>query len=138
MPCDFWLPLTCLTANVRALPRAQTSGVVPIPPPTSCCGKRSGRTGAGRCLPGFPLLAHTWGCFETHLQSCPLPFPFQLAALAMKPPHLTGSMQAFNGSLLKQMFCASSVLASELAPGYLQRLTYLGVCRETLQESLLQ
>lgn len=102
---------------------------------------------AGRGLEGleqedvcqaFPLLAHTWGCFETHLQSCPLPFPFQLAALAMKPPHLTGSMQAFNGSLLKQMFCASSVLASELAPGYLQRLTYLGVCRETLQESLLQ
>jgi len=66
----------------------------------------------------------------------PCPVLFQLAAVAIKPPYLTGSTRAFNGSLLKRIFGASSQLVSKLAPGYLQRLAYLCVCRETWQKSV--
>lgn len=96
----------CVTARVRVLPRAQTSRGVPVPP--TCLplpgGGLEGPKWEGDVCQAFPLLAHTRGCLEAHLQPSPLPFLFQLAALAMKPLNLTGSMQAFNGSLLKQMF----------------------------------
>ena len=99
-------PRACVTAYVRALRRAQTSGGVPVPP--TCLplpgGGLEGPEQEGDVCQAFPLLAHTHGCLEAHLQPCPLPFPFQLAALAMKPLNLTGNAQAFNRSLLKLMF----------------------------------
>lgn len=130
----------CTVVNVRALPRALIQGVYPFPP--TCLllpgGGLEGLEWEGDVCQAFPLLAHTRGCLKAHLQLCSLPWPFQLAALAMKPLNLTRSTQALNGRLLKQIFCAFSVLASELAPGCLQGMAYRGVCSETWQESLLR
>lgn len=107
-----------------------------LPP---AAGRRSGRTGVGRrCLPGFPFAGtHPW-VPRSPSPAMRSPFAFPAGSSAVKPLNLTRSTQAFNGRLLKQIFCAFSMLASELAPGCLQRMAYLGVCSETWQESLLQ